>query len=154
MKKIIIIAVSLFVIFGVIMYGLYDFFTIDTRYATRFGNVLSNYNIEQTDEFFNDSTKIISSDKESTYRECRKNIVNAFREKNFHIYKNSSYGHGDNRFKNGIQKISIRLMGAYNDKTLGECIVTMKLKKKDMLNYTIESIESDSEFFRCIFFGE
>jgi len=153
MKKIIII-VSLFVIFGAVVYYSYNFFTIDTQYAMRFGNVLCDYNIEQTDEFFNDTTKIISGNKESTYLECRENVIHAFREKKFHIYKNSSYGYGDNQFNTGIQKISIRLMGTYIDETFGECIVTMKLKQKGMFNYSIESIESDSELFRYIFLGE
>lgn len=153
MKKTIIIVVGSLVVISIIVCGLYNYFTVDTQYAKQFGNILSDYNIEQTDGFFEDSTKIISGDRESTYRECRQNVIKAFEEKKFCIQKDTSYGHGNNRFKKGSQEVLIRLFGTYNDKTIGECSVIMKLKRNNLLNYSIESIESDSKFFDYLFFG-
>lgn len=154
MKKKISIIIIFLAISALVISYFYNHFTVDTRYAKEFAEVFYDYNIEKIDKYLNSNTRIIYRGKEDIYLNCRKNVVNACKEKEYSFEQDSSYGYGNNTFENGKQQISIRLMGMFKDVSIGECDILMTLSRDNMFSYSIDSIECDSDVFGYIFFGD
>jgi len=135
--------------------SIYQIYTsgIDTKYAIKFSQVLQTYDIDVIDAFFSENTLIICNEKASTYRELRDNIVLACNEKLYRFDNGSSYGHGNDRFPNGVQTIMVHLFGELNNKPFEECTFEMVLKKVGVFSYEIESIKGDFSIFEYLFFG-
>ncbi|MBE6911839.1 MAG: hypothetical protein E7473_04875 [Ruminococcaceae bacterium] len=142
------------IVLGASLFFLYTHFTIDTQYAKGFAEAFADYDIEKVDGYLEKDTKIICKGQESTYSECRENLLSAFEKKAFVFSEGASYGYGNNSFEDGVQKISVSLFGEYMGEDIGMCSVEIKLRRHNLIKYFVESIESDCEVFEHLFFGD
>ena len=62
-----------------------------------------------------------------TYKELRNNIIKAFNEKKYTMH-NDSYGHGNNKFVDGIQEIGVLTYVEYNEKRSEDVILDLSVK--------------------------
>ena len=124
---------------------------IDTKYAVDFSNVFSTYDINRIDSYLTNETVIICNNKYAKYAELRKNVKVACKERKYQF--ESSYGHGNNKFKNNVQEITVYLYGKLNEQNLNEVNVLMCLKKTGWFKYEIVSLECDDDIFEYLFYG-
>jgi len=111
---------------------------IDVKYATKYSNVFASYDIKQVDAYLNESTIITYKGISKTYGELRENVVNAFKEKNFSMTPGSSYGHGNNKFVNGVQEVGILVYVDYSKNENNDESVTMQLEKRGLNKFTVK----------------
>ena len=57
---------------------------------------------------------------------------------------NDSYGHGNNKFVDGIQEIGVLTYVEYNEKRSEDVI--LELERKGLLSYRIRSLKSEGRF--------
>lgn len=124
---------------------------VDTRYAVDFSNVFSTYDINSIDNYLTDKTIIKCNKKRATYAELRNNVELACTEKKYHF--DSSYGHGNNKFKNNIQEVTVYLFGKLNNESIGEVNILMNLKKTGFFKFEISSLECNEAIFEYLFYG-
>lgn len=129
MKKFLLTFVSVIVLLSFMILYAYSHYTVDTKCAKRFAEVLSNYDIREMDSYFNDNIKILYKNNDTVYKNCRSNVIRTFDKKKFEISETGSYGYGNNKFVNGIQAVSVKLMGNFNRESLSECMIEMNIKK-------------------------
>ncbi len=134
MKKFLLTFVSVIVLLSFMILYAYSHYTVDTKCAKRFAEVLSNYDIREMDSYFNDNIKILYKNNETVYKNCRSNVIRTFDKKKFEIPETGSYGYGNNKFVNGIQAVSVRLMVNFNGESLSECMIEMNIKKMGYAN--------------------
>lgn len=153
MKKYIYICISISVIIiGFIIY--YIFLQgVDTRYAIKYSQIFSSYDIKQVDQYMTEDTIISYNGISKTYGQLRHNISVAFESKNFKMQDGSSYGSGDNKFINGVQVVNIQSYVDHNNQSI-EVPIIMQLEKKGINKFAVRSLSSDSEFFGYLFFGK
>ena len=123
---------------------------IDTKYAIDFSTVFSTYDINSIDNYLTNETVIICNNKYAKYAELRKNVEVACEEKKYQF--ESSYGHGNNKFKNNIQEITVYLYGKLNDKNINGVNILMSLKKSGWFKYEIVSLECNDDIFEYLFY--
>ncbi len=150
MKKHTIIIILLITI---IFVGTYSFYinTIDTFYAKKYSDIFGSYDIKKVDRFLDSNTEITYKGETKKYKELRENVLSAFKAREYEMPDESSYGNGNNRFVNGIQKIDVQvsiISGQYSDHRL-----KMEIERTGLLNMRIKSLESNDEFFGYLFFG-
>ena len=150
MKKLYILLLPIALI---VLYLSYILFvnTIDTKYAIDFSNVFSTYDIDKINHYLTDETIIICNNKRAKYAELRNNVEIACREKRYRF--DSSYGHGNNTFKNSVQEITVYLYGTLDNKNIGEANVLMRLRRMGLFKFEIVSLECDEPIFEYIFCG-
>ena len=124
---------------------------IDTIYATRYNEVFGSYDINKVDKYLNSETQIIYKGKTKTYKELRENVQSAFREREYEMPQGSSYGHGNNKFVKGIQKIGIRSYIKSNRHYSDG--LQMEIERVGIFSVKVKSLQSDDEFFGYLFFG-
>ncbi len=125
---------------------------IDTEYAIDFSNVFSTYDIDNINNYLTDETIIICNNRHAKYAQLRDNVEIACREKRYQFY--NSYGHGNNKFKNSLQEITVYLFGKIDDKSIGEVNMFMNLKRNGLFKFEIVSLQCDAPIFEYIFFGK
>lgn len=124
---------------------------IDTKYAVDFSNVFSTYDINSINNYLIDETIIICNSKHTKYAELRNNVEFACKERKYQF--ESSYGHGNNKFKNNVQKITVYLFGMLDGESIGEVNILMSLKKIGLFKFEIVSLECDEAIFEYLFYG-
>ncbi len=77
---------------GVLVLNYLYLFNVDTEYAIRFGEIISDGDIEDFDKFFDEDTKIVCGDEVILYSQARDNII-AYIDSGQRIQMNS-YGFG------------------------------------------------------------
>lgn len=125
--------------------------TVDTEYAIKYSEVFGSYNIDKVDKYLKENTQISYQGKTKTYKELRKNLVEAFNEKKYIMPQKSSYGHGDDKFVNNIQEVWVLTFVEYKNKLSED--VLMEIERKGLFSYSIRSIKGDGSFFGYLFFG-
>ena len=152
MKKIMtFVVVGTLLIFGVTAYFVY-INVIDTIYAANYAKCFSNYDITQVDNFLDTSTLITYKGTTKKYGELRENVISALQNKQFIMTDDSSYGHGDG-FSKGIQEVGIENFVEIDGKTR-EIYIEMTIKQSGIINFSIESLSSNDDFFGYLFFRE
>lgn len=139
------------VITGFVIYYFY-LQGIDTRYAIKYSQVLGSYDINQVDKYLNEETVVSYDGVSKSYKELRKNVINAFEKKGFKMIENSSYGSGNNKFLGGVQEVYIQSYVDYNNKSR-EVPVIMQIKIKGINKFIVKSLSSNDDFFGYLFFG-
>lgn len=124
---------------------------VDTKYAVDFSNVFSTYDINSINNYLTDETIISCNNKHAKYAELRNNVELACRERKYQF--DSSYGHGNNKFKNNVQEITVYLFGKLNNESMGEINVLMSLRKTGFLKFEITSLECNEVIFEYLFYG-
>lgn len=114
---------------------------------------MHSYDIAKMDSYIDENAEIIFKNSNSQYKDCRGNVIRAFDDKKFMIPEDASYGYGNDKYENGCQDISVRLMGALNDKDIGECVIDMTVRRKGIFGYRVIRIKSDADILGYIFFG-
>ncbi|TYQ14726.1 UNVERIFIED_CONTAM: hypothetical protein Cloal_1095 [Acetivibrio alkalicellulosi] len=152
MKKLII--VGIIVVFVIIVFTVYFIYlqSVDTKYAIEYSRRMGSYDVSQVDTFLYDDTAITYKDETKTYKELRYNIITAFNEKKFSMANDSSYGSGNKRFVNGVQKVGIQSYLNFNGKSV-EVYIEMQLEKTGLNSFKVKSLSSNDEFFGYLFFG-
>lgn len=125
---------------------------VDTKYAIDFSNVFSTYNIENINNYLNDETLIICNCRRAKYAKLRNNVENACSERKYQL--DSSYGHGNNKFKNNVQEITVYLFGKLDNERIGNVNILMSLRKIGLFKFEIVSLECNEPIFKYIFYGE
>lgn len=101
--------------------------TVDTDYAIKYSEVFGSYDINEVDKYLDEDTLIVYKGMTKTYKELRNNIIKAFNEKKY-IMHNDSYGHGNNKFVDGIQEIGVLTYVEYNEKRSEDVILDLSVK--------------------------
>lgn len=152
MKKILsFVVVGLLLIIGITAYFVY-IDKVDTIYAINYAKCFSNYDIAQVDNFLDASTLITYKGTTKKYGELRENVISALQDKRFIMTDSSSYGHGDG-FSKGFQEVGIENFVEIYGKT-SEVYIKMTIKQSGIINFSIDSLSSNDEFFGYLFFGE
>lgn len=123
---------------------------VDTDYAIKYSEVFGSYDINEVDKYLDEDTLIVYKGMTKTYKELRNNIIKAFNEKKY-VMHNDSYGHGNNKFVDGIQEIGVLTYVEYNEKRSEDVI--LELERKGLFSYRIRSLKSEGRFFGYLFFG-
>ena len=152
-KKALILSIVSAVILAIVLPYMIYLNTVDTKYAAEFADVLSTYDIYDIDNYFSYDTKIICGDNSKSYGELRDNVISACVQKRYIFPKRSSYGHSNDSFLGDVQNIKIFLYGTFDNSSIGQVSVDMKLKKCSLLEFEIVSVECDHELFKHIFYG-
>lgn len=126
--------------------------TADTKYAVGFSKAFADYDIHDVDAYFSNDTVIECNGKRNTYENLRQNVMNACAEKSYRFF--SSYGHGNDKFTNGVQTVSVVLYGSLEGEDIGECGVVMSLRKTGMMRFKIESVRCDEAVFEYLFYAD
>ena len=147
---------KLYILLFVVLFTLYlsyIFFInrIDTKYAIDFSKVFSTYDINRINNYLTDETVIICNNKYAKYAELRNNVERACKERKYKF--DSSYGHGNNKFENNIQKITVYLFGQLDGSSIGEVNILMTLKKIGLFKFRIVSLECDEAIFEYLFYA-
>ena len=150
MKIYLVIIILLVVTISAGFYCVY-LYKIDTIYATRYNEVFGSYDINKVDEYLNSETQIIYKGETKTYKELRENIQSAFQEREYEMPKGSSYGHGNNKFVDGIQKIGIQSY-IKSDKHYSDGL-QMEIEHVGIFSVRVKSLQSDEDFFGYLFYG-
>ena len=153
MKKILLIISTIAVVVILAVGYVYYTKTIDTKFAIGFSEAFMNYNIHDVDKYLSGDTLIIYNGKSSTYEELRENVISACNEKRYSFSKGSSYGYGNDKFIDDIQIVDIKLYGKLDGKDIGECNVSMKLRRKGLLRFEIDTITCNDPIFECLFYA-
>lgn len=128
--------------------------SIDTVFAVKFSEVFTDYNISDIDKYFSNDTIIICSGKKDTYKNLRTNVVTACGEKRYSFADGSSYGCGDDKFTDGTQTVNITLFGKLDGKDIGECNISMRLKKSGFFKFKIDTVSCDAPIFEYLFYAK
>lgn len=152
-KNMVIFLLSLFLI--LVIYALSRIYIngIDSDYAKKYADVLCTKDIKLFDKYFNSDTLVFYKDISGEYINLRQNLQNTFSERKYNLFCDSSYGNGNDKFINGIQKISIESFIQYNSRSI-EVPIEMEIEIIGMNKIKIKSIRSDSIFFGNMYFGE
>ncbi|MDD5704233.1 MAG: hypothetical protein PHU23_19535 [Dehalococcoidales bacterium] len=152
MRKLFFVSIgAIVVIIGLVAYYFY-LQGIDTRYAIKHSQVFGSYDINQVDKYLNEETVISYNGVSKSYKELRENVINAFENKEFKMVEDSSYGHGNNRFIDGVQEVNIQSWVDYNNKSI-EVPIVMRLEIKGINKFSVKSLSSNNDFFGYLFFG-
>ena len=151
MKKLIILIAAVLLTVGTAGYIMY-MKTVDTEYAIGFAEAFQNYDINTVDEYFSVDTVFEFNGTRKKYKELRSNIKKACNEKLYEFSSGSSYGHGNDKFINGVQTVKIMLSGIIRGEDFGDCVVIMKLKRTGMFSFAVESVKCDEAVFGELFF--
>lgn len=156
MKKILIIFILVSIVFLLCVVFGYNAYIkiIDNEYATKFSQVFENYNINDIDSYFSDSTQFIYKEEKKSYRELRYNIEKACEKKCYEFFVGSSYGYGNDKFNQNFQRVNIKLSGNLHGENFGDCNISMVLEKIGLFSFKIHSVECDEEVFGEFFFSE
>jgi uncharacterized membrane protein len=150
MRKFILIVVLIIVVAIAIIIYVYSK-KVDTKYAIEYAQVFGSYDIKKVDQYLNEDTLITYGGVTETYKNLRDNVVVAFEEKQYEMPNDSSYGHGDDHFVNGVQTIGIQ---AYiNSGEYFSEFVSMEIERHWIVFYNIKSLTSSDDFFGYLFFG-
>ena len=153
MKKILLIistiAVAVILVVGYVYYTK----TIDTKFAIGFSEAFMNYDIHDVDKYLSEDTLIICNGKNNTYEDLRANVISACNKKRYLFRTGSSYGYGNDKFIDDIQIINIKLYGKLDGKDIGECNVSMELRRKGLLHFEIDTITCDDPIFEYLFYA-
>jgi len=150
MKKIVFITVLVVIVVIAIIIYVYSK-KVDTQYAVEYAQVFGSYDIKKVDQYLNEETLITYDGMTDTYKNLRDNVIIALEEKQYEMPNDSSYGHGDDCFVNGVQTIGIQ---AYiNSELYSSEFVSMELERHWLIFYKIKSITSSDDFFGYLFFG-
>lgn len=149
MGTFIVITITLLVVF--VFYKMY-IDTLDMEYATEYSRVFGSCDINEVDSYFKESTVIESAKNSGTYKDLRNHIINAFRENRFVMPEGSSYGNGDNVFRQGIQTISVQSYVLFDGESI-EIPITIELQRTGINMFEIKKISSSHQFFDYLFFG-
>ena len=152
MKKFLIVfsGVCFFIILLYITYTIY-LSRIDTKYAIDFSNAFAQYDIDCVDNYLSEDTEIIFRGSKKTYKELRNNVIIACNNKRYSF--TSSYGHGNDKFTDDVQKIKVYLFGKLDSISIGEVNISMKLQREGLFDFKIISLECDDPIFGHIFYG-
>ena len=153
MKRILLIITSIVIIIILIAGYVYYIKTVDTIFAINFSESFRNYNIYDIDNYLSKDTLIICNGKSSSYDNLRENVISACNEKKYLFSDGSSYGYGNDKFIDGIQYVDIKLYGELNGKDIGECKLSMRLKKEGLFRFKIDTIECDEPIFDYLFYS-
>ncbi len=123
---------------------------VDTEYAIEYAKTFGSYDIKKVDQYLKEDTRITYNEKTDTYKNLRDNVIAAFDEKQYTMASDSSYGHGNDTFADGIQTIGIQTY--VDSKLYSSEYVSMELKRKWLVFYEVESISSSDDFFGYLFF--
>lgn len=149
MKKIILTTLAV-ILLAAAAGGYYIYrITVDTRYAVKFSEVFDTYDINEIDKYFDEDTLFIYGQRQKTYKELRDNIKTACDKK---CYKFGSYGHGNDRFENNRQTVTLMLHATiYNEDITME--THMVLKRTGPFSFKIESVDCSEKLLGDLFFG-
>lgn len=152
-RKIIVVIVSIFILSCIAVYLYIVQKTIDTKYATEFSEVLKTGDISIVDKYFDQNTVIICADKSGSYKELRKNIIKIFQDNR--KFTMTTYGHGDDKFTNGIQKVEITafITDELQKKKWGDFPLSIAIEKFSVYGFKIKTVEFENEFLKELFFG-
>lgn len=142
------------IIFVIVIGGLLSYFyqrQIDTLYAVRYGEVFGSYDIQEVDRYLNSETLITYKGETKTYSELRENVILAFSKREYEMPEDSSYGHGNDKFINGIQEVGINSY-IISDKHYSNGL-QMEIERIGFFFFKVKSIQSEDEFFGYLFFG-
>lgn len=153
MKKILFIIGTIAIVVILVVGYVYYTKTIDTKFAIGFSEAFMNYDINDVDKYLSGDTLIICNGKNNTYEDLRANVISACNEKRYLFSKGSSYGYGSDKFIDGIQNINIKLYGKLNGQDIGECNISMRLRRKGLLRFKIETITCDAPIFESLFYA-
>ena len=157
MKKRMIIGMALFLV-GISIFSCCVYYAylhgIDTAFATEYSKVLGSYDLSIMDDFLDPDTQITCPGYISTYKELRANVLRAFDNKLYHM--DSSYGHGNDRFVDGLQSVGAYAYVSLDQPVLQENneLVTMVIEQTGPFTFRVKSLHSDGTFFEYLFFGE
>jgi len=124
---------------------------VDTKYAIEYAQVFGSYDIKRVDRYLNKQTQITYGGVTETYEMLRENVLVAFEEKLFEMPMGSSYGHGNDLFISGIQRIGIQ--SYVTSAKYSSEFVSMEIERHWYVSYSVKSITSDDDFFGYLFFG-
>lgn len=133
-------------------YGYYTK-TIDTKFAIGFSKAFINYDIHDVDMYLSEDTMVICNENNNTYRDLRENVISACHEKRYVFDAGSSYGYGNSKFIDDIRNVHIQLYGELDGKDIGECNVSIELRRTGLLNFEIKTIACDEPIFEYLFYG-
>jgi len=150
LKKYFVVVILLLIAAFVCLYCVY-LSKIDTIYATRYNEVFGSYDINKVDEYLNSETQITHKGETKKYKELRGNVQSAFQEREYEMPKGSSYGHGNDKFSNGVQKIGIQSY-IKSDKHYSNGL-QMEIEFDGVFSVRVKSLQSDDEFFGYLFYG-
>lgn len=155
-KKVIILIIIILVLFIFIITYIISLKRIDTKYAKNFSNVFGSYNIERVDRYLDNETIIKWKDKTATYSKLRDNVIQVFNEKEYKLTKDSSYGNGNDKFIDNVEKIfiEVHIFEDFGGEKNKEMLVEMQIEKLGIYNYRVKLLESESMFFKRLFFGK
>lgn len=126
---------------------------IDTRYATRFSEVLESKDIRVADGYFDQDTVIACGDKKGVYRDLRENVINKFQYKG--KISVTTYGHGNNKFIKAIQRVGVIafITDELQKKKWGDFPLFIDIKKVGICAFKIKTVEFKNEYLEELFFG-
>lgn len=153
MKKMLLIigffATVVLLITGYVYYAM----TVDIKFASGFSEAFVNYDINDIDKYLSGDTLIICNGKNNTYEDLRENVISACNEKRYLFSQGSSYGYGNNAFVNNTQNVDIKLYGKLDGNDIGECNVSMKLRRTGLFRFKIDAIACDEPIFEYLFYA-
>ena len=150
MKKIVSnVVLVVIVVIAIIIYV--NSIKFDTLYSIEYAQVFGSYDINKVDQYLNEETLITYDGMTDIYRNLRNNVIIAFEEKQYEMPNDSSYGHGDDLFINGVQTIGIQVY--IDSEQYSSEFVSIEIEQQWLIFYKIRSITSRDDFFGYLFFG-
>jgi len=152
-NKNILVIVIIFIFCCITIYLIIVRMTIDTKYVREFSEVLKTGNINIVDKYFDNDTIIICGDKRGSYRELRNNIKKMFQ--NNREFTITTYGHGNDKFTKGIQKVGITafITDELHEKAWGDFPLSIEIERFCVFGFRIKTVEFENEFLEEMFFG-
>jgi hypothetical protein len=152
-NKIFVVATSVFILGCAILYLYILNIQIDTKYATRFSEVLEKGDIKVADKYFSQDTVIVCAGKSGIYRDLRKNVINKFQDKRKITV--TTYGHGNDKFVNGIQEVGITavITDELQKKKWGDFPFSIYIEKVSICSFNVKTVKFENEFLEELFFG-
>lgn len=154
MKKRLLLICIIVLIAAILIAG-YDYYTktIDTKFAIGFSKAFKNYDIHDVDMYLSEDTIVICNGKNDMYKDLRENVIAACNEKRYVFNTGSSYGYGNSKFIDDIRNVNIKLYGEFDGQSIGECNVSIELRRIGLLNFEIKTIACDNPIFEYLFYG-
>ncbi len=151
--KIILISSCIFIVICIVTYLYTAQKLIDTKYATEFSEAITTSDIRIADKYFDQNTIIICGTKKGVYKELRKNVLKRFQD--IEEISMTTYGHGDDKFINGIQRVDITafITDEVQKKKWGDFPLYIELERKGIGVFRIKTVEFNNEFLEELFFG-
>ena len=152
MKKLLIIGIGALMLTTCILAYSFYLHGIDTEYAIRYSQIFGSYDINRVDKYLNEETVISYNGQSGSYKELRENVIHAFRNKQFTMAENSSYGHRTNSLFNRVYEVNVQSYVNHNNKSI-EVPITMRLEVNGINKFSVKSLSSNNDFFGYLFFG-